>query len=128
VLYESPHRILATLQDISTVFSAQREMTLARELTKRFETVLRGSVASMIETLKTDIKQQKGEFVLLISGVRDTTPNQSLGDTKTILNTLLKHMPLKTAAKIAAELTGIPRKQIYELGVSLTGNSEPDSN
>jgi 16S rRNA (cytidine1402-2'-O)-methyltransferase len=126
VLYESPHRILATLHDISTVFSAQREITLARELTKRFETVLRGRVATLLETLEADPQQQRGEFVLLISGVKDSGAKQNLGDTKTILTTLLKHMPLKTAAKAAAELTGIPRKQIYELGVSMSGGGDSD--
>ena len=122
IVYESPHRITATLADIVSVFGSQRDMTLARELTKRYETVKRGSAAEIQAFVLNDAQQQRGEFVLIMAGVdkqeKGTHTDQNL---KAMMITLLKHMPVKTAAKVAAELTGVPRKQAYELGVQVTG-------
>jgi len=123
VLYESPHRILASLGDIVQVFGPTREMTLARELTKRFETVIRASCADVLSAVQNDAQQQRGEFVVVISGVdnRPTiTPEQA--EIAAMLRTLLKHMPLKTAAKVASELTGAPRKLVYDVGVTLNNS------
>ena len=120
VLYESPHRILASLGDIVDVFGADREMTLARELTKRYETVIRAPSGEVLKTVQDDPVQQKGEFVLIVAGKDDrkkTTPEQN--EVAALLKTLLNHMPLKTAAKVASELTGMPRKVVYDLGVAL---------
>ncbi|PID63293.1 MAG: 16S rRNA (cytidine(1402)-2'-O)-methyltransferase [Gammaproteobacteria bacterium] len=77
VLYESTHRILAALADIAAVFGPEREMCLARELTKRFETLVRGSVAEVIAALEDDPVQRKGEFVLVLSGAGSGVPEQS---------------------------------------------------
>ena len=120
VLYESPHRILASLDDIVQVFGPEREMTLARELTKRFETVIRASSEQVLRTIQQDAQQQRGEFVLVISGKNDrlaVTPEQT--EIRELLKILLKHMPIKTAAKVASELTGAPRKLVYDVGVGL---------
>jgi len=123
VLYESPHRILATLGDIVQVFGKQREMTLARELTKRFETVIRASSETVLKTVQQDDQQQRGEFVLVISGKDERSSlSPEHADITALLKTLLKHMPLKTAAKVASELTGAPRKLVYELGVGLNNS------
>jgi len=123
VLYESPHRILASLGDIRDVFGQAREIALARELTKKFETILRGSCADVLQLLHDQPQQQKGEFVLIVSGAQ----KKSLADGNAVelsatLSILLKHMPLKTAAKVVSELTGVPRKQVYELGVTMNNS------
>ncbi len=120
VLYESPHRILASLSDIVDVFGAGREICVARELTKRFETVIRATASEALETLEADAQQQKGEFVLIVAGVADKA-NISVGEVelKAMLKTLLNHMPVKTAAKVASELTGTSRKVAYDIGVAL---------
>jgi len=120
VLYESPHRILGSLGDIVQVFGQRREMTLARELTKRFETVIRASSEEILRTVQQDEQQQRGEFVLVIAGKNDRlaiTPEQT--EITALLKTLLRHMPLKTAAKVASEMTGASRKQVYDVGVGL---------
>ena len=125
VLYESPHRILASLGDIVQVFGPDREMTLARELTKRFETVIRASTEEVLRLLNQDAQQQRGEFVLVIAGKNDrlaTPPAQT--EIAALLQTLLKHMPLKTAAKVASELTGAPRKLVYDVGVGLNNRRD----
>ena len=68
VLYESPHRIADSLADLEAVFGAAREMTLARELTKRHETLLHGSIADVLERVRGDPDQRRGEFVLMVAG------------------------------------------------------------
>jgi len=126
VLYESPHRIVASLSDMVDVFGTGREMTLARELTKRFETVLRASCSDILKTVQEDAQQQKGEFVLIIAGKDDrkkVTTDQA--EVAPLLRVLLSHMPLKTAAKVASELTGVPRKLVYTIGVDLN-NGDTD--
>jgi len=122
VLYESPHRILATLADLVEVFGATREMTLARELTKRFETLVHGRVFDVHATVEADANQQRGEFVLVIAGC-DNEPS-SINDSAALdryLRTLLDHLPPKTAARCAAEYFGVTRKLAYDRALSLQG-------
>ncbi|MCL4163523.1 UNVERIFIED_CONTAM: hypothetical protein GTU68_009111, partial [Idotea baltica] len=97
VLYESPHRIMASLADIVDVFGGAREICLARELTKRFETVIRASASDVLETLENDAQQQKGEFVLVIAGAPGSKTGAEETELKAMLKTLLNHMPVKTA-------------------------------
>jgi len=68
VLYESPHRLLDTLADLAAVFGERREATLARELTKRHETLLRGALGELLERVRTDPDQRRGEIVLMVAG------------------------------------------------------------
>ncbi len=120
VLYESPHRIMAALDDIADTFGITREMTMARELTKRFETIERGSVGAIRELLQVDSQQQRGEFVLLLAGNSDSAVlSANSAQAMQTLKILMGYLPLKDAAKCAAELTDEPRKALYKLGVEL---------
>ncbi len=121
VLYESPHRITATLQDIQQSFGAGREMTMARELTKRFETIVRASVSDVSELLQRDSQQQRGEFVLILSGKTDevSAASEMQLNQEKLMSTLLTYLPLKSAAKCASEITGQPRKDLYNFGLLL---------
>ncbi len=124
VVYESPHRIMATLADIVSVFGPDCELAMARELTKRFETVFRAPAQEVLNRLHADPQQQRGEFVLIIAAAVDKPGEHS--DQKALLDTmrvLLKHMPVKTAAKVASDLINVPRKQAYAVGVSLSGDA-----
>jgi len=126
VIYESPHRIVATLADIVAVFGADREICLARELTKRFETVIRAPAAEVLNIVEDDAQQQKGEFVLMIAGAKIHSAGlEENPELQPMLRVLLNHMPVKTAAKVASELTGVARKRAYELGVQLS-NADSD--
>lgn len=123
VIYESPHRILDSLKDVATVFGESRPMTLARELTKKFETLLHGPVGDIISTLEADSNQQRGEFVLVIAGtamqddsLQDVMPAADLDKT---LSVLLEHMPVKTVARCAAELCGVTKKIAYDRALLL---------
>jgi len=112
VLYESPHRIEACLQSLQTVFGPDREMTLARELTKQFETVLHGRVSAIVEQVSKDTNQTRGEFVLMISGSSAVNTPHSV-ELDALIKTLNEHLPPKTIARCAAELLKVPRQEAY---------------
>ena len=118
VLYESPHRILDCLEDIVEVYGASREMCLARELTKRFETIVRAEAAEVLARVRADANQQRGEFVIVIGGAgpsNDEGPEGSVAlQLDATLTTLLSHLPVKTAAKVAAELFSLNKRDVYD--------------
>ncbi len=112
VFYESAHRIVESLRDLRDGFGADRRMALARELTKRFETVLDGSAAELAERVAADADQQRGEFVLVVEGVQDSAAAQ-LAEGRRLYDKLAVHLPPSQAARLAAELSGAPRKALY---------------
>ena len=122
VLYESPHRIVATLEDLQTMAGAAREITLARELTKRYESILHGSISEVLAATQADAQRQRGEFVLVVAGA-DATLSEDNASLDRLLEVLLKHLPLGTASRCAAELQGISRKQAYDRGLQLRARS-----
>ncbi|WP_417687560.1 16S rRNA (cytidine(1402)-2'-O)-methyltransferase [Pseudidiomarina sp.] len=117
VFYESPHRIVATLQDLQEVFGAERKMVLARELTKQFETYLSGSIAEVAAQVNADANQQRGEFVLMLSGAPATEQQADVQTGLRTLQLLRAHMPLKKAAACAAEIHGLRKNQLYQLAL-----------
>lgn len=116
IFYESTHRILASLDDMISVYGADREAVIAREITKTFETFMQGSLCDLKEWMLTDSNQQKGEFVVLVRGAEPVDDKVDQIDTRTahILNLLAAELPPKKAAAIASEITGIHKKQLYE--------------
>lgn len=119
VFFESTHRIIDLLNDIVAQLGATQRMAIARELTKRFETILSGQAGDLLLRLNADKDQQRGEFVVLLSFDKKIEyDDRELGKT---LNILLKELPLKQAAKLAAKLTGASRNQAYNLAVTLKG-------
>ena len=122
VFYEAPHRIQAFLDDASSIFGADRKATVARELTKKFETIRHGTLGGLIEWMNDDPEQRRGEFVVVIAGARADNPDKS--ELTATLGILLKSLSLKQSARIAAELTGGSRNEIYDLAVSLRQDDE----
>ncbi|MDR6673458.1 16S rRNA (cytidine(1402)-2'-O)-methyltransferase [Xanthomonas sp. 1678] len=112
VFYESSHRIVESLADCRAAFGDARPAVLARELTKLFETVLDGSLADLQARVEADDNQRKGEFVLIVQGAGDDADAQ-LAEGRRVYATLSEHLPPSTAAKLAAEITGAPRKALY---------------
>jgi len=112
VFYESSHRITESLADMAAVFGGERQAVLARELTKLFETVLDGDLHSLQQQVDADENQRKGEFVVMVQGAADDEQAQ-LAQGRRVYATLSEHLPPSTAAKLAAELTGAPRKALY---------------
>ncbi len=112
IFYESSHRIEDTLADAVTVIGADRLAAIGRELTKLFETVLSGTLGELHARVAADADQRKGEFVLLIQGVGDDADAKRV-EGRRVYAKLVEHLPPSTAAKLAAEITGASRKELY---------------
>lgn len=112
VFYESAHRIEAALADFVIVFGGERPAVLARELTKMFETVLDGSLAELLARVRADHNQRKGEFVVLVQGAGEDADAKVI-EGRRVYAKLSVYLPPSTAAKVAAEITGAPRKALY---------------
>jgi len=118
VLYESPHRILASLEALRSVFGPEREMTLVRELTKQFETVMHGNVARIIEQVSADSNQTRGEFVLVIAGCDDDAGEHTI-ELDALIHALKDQLPPKAVARCAAELLNVPKQEAYKRVLAL---------
>lgn len=112
VFYESSHRVEAALADLAEAFGEDRPAVLARELTKVFETVLDGSLGMLRDRVAADPDQRRGEFVLVVQGAADAAAGQ-LAEGRRLYARLSEHLPPSAAAKLAAELSGAPRKALY---------------
>jgi len=117
IFYESTHRLLDTLQDMQTIWGSDKQIVLAKELTKTWETIVNFSILDLINWLQEDSNRQKGEFVLIVEGNNKTA---DAIDPKAIntLKLLLKELPLKKAAAITAEIYGLKKNQLYQLGLT----------
>ncbi|MDX1824392.1 MAG: 16S rRNA (cytidine(1402)-2'-O)-methyltransferase [Thiohalomonadales bacterium] len=122
VFFEAPHRILATLQDMQTIFGAERKVVLARELTKRFETFLRGNLAELLHTVSADENQQKGEMVILVEGASTEAHSGINAETERVLKILLRQLSVKQAASLAAEITGVKKNLLYQFALQETSS------
>jgi len=112
VFYESSHRIEECLADMASAFGPEREAVLAREISKLFETVLAGSLGEITGQVAADPNQRKGEFVLVIAGAPEDE-NAALIEGRRLYAKLAEVMKPSQAAKIAADLSGAPRKSLY---------------
>jgi len=122
VLLESSHRIEACLNDIVDVLGPARQMVIARELTKRFETVLDGRADDVLAQVNTDPDQRKGEFVLMLAGVRlssDSSSDAVEVNVTEMLRVMLADLPVKQAAGIVAKLSGLRKNDIYEQALAI---------
>ncbi|OOG66241.1 16S rRNA (cytidine(1402)-2'-O)-methyltransferase [Rhodanobacter sp. B04] len=113
IFYESSHRVAESLADMRDVFGAEREAVLARELTKMFETVLGEPLAELAARVAADPDQQRGECVILVAG-RGEEVDAKLAEGQRIFAILREELPPAKAAKLAAAITGAPRKALYE--------------
>lgn len=112
VFYESSHRIGDTLADCVEAFGGDRPAVLARELTKLFETVLDGDLAALQARVEADPNQRKGEFVLLVQGAGEDA-DARIAEGRRVYALLAAELKPSVAAKLAAEITGAPRKALY---------------
>lgn len=120
VFYEAPHRVLESLRVMVAVFGDNREAVLARELTKRYETITDGTLGSLLATVTQDENQQRGEIVLVVAGVSQLEMDQSADfDAKRVLGILLTELSVKQSAVLTAKLTGAKKNYAYELALQL---------
>ncbi|WP_276893867.1 16S rRNA (cytidine(1402)-2'-O)-methyltransferase [Frischella perrara] len=117
VFYESTHRILDSLQDMLNVYGPEKIVVLAKELTKSWETIIHSPLKDLIEWLKADDNRRKGEFVLIVEGYDKVNEQEIDPDAIKLLNRLQQEIPLKKAAGIVAEIYGLKKNQLYQLGL-----------
>ena len=118
IFYEAPHRILECLQDMQSVFGDQRLALLARELTKTFETLKGMPLAELAAWVAADSNQQRGECVVLVAGWQAPEGDEAVSaEAMRVLNLLLAEMPLKRAAALAAEITGVRKNLLYQVAL-----------
>ena len=118
IFYEAPHRILECLQDMQLVFGDERPALLARELTKTFETLKGMPLAELAAWVAADSNQQRGECVVLVAGWQAPEGEEAVSaEAIRVLNLLLAEMPLKRAAALAAEITGVRKNLLYQVAL-----------
>ncbi len=114
VIMEAPHRIEALAQALTPL--ASRPVTICRELTKQFEEIATVAADQLVVWLAAGAQRTRGEFVLVLHPIPTAAPKE---DGQRVLQLLLAELPLKTAVKLAAEITGAPRNDLYEAALKL---------
>ncbi|HIO91760.1 MAG TPA: 16S rRNA (cytidine(1402)-2'-O)-methyltransferase [Leucothrix mucor] len=121
VYYESSHRIVHSVATMLVVFGEDKQVVLARELTKLYEQFFHGTLAELHQWLLDDAMHQKGEFVIMLAasekGGEESDSFESSIDQ--LLSILLEELPVKQTAKIAAKLTGKSKNILYKQAMSL---------
>ncbi len=112
ILYEAPHRVLECVQDLAARFGGEREIVIARELSKKFEEVARLPLAAAPAWLEAGAHRQQGEFVLVVGPGAPAAPDAEAAER--VLEVLLDALPASEAAKLAARITGAPRNALYK--------------
>ncbi|MEX0603606.1 MAG: 16S rRNA (cytidine(1402)-2'-O)-methyltransferase [Marinobacter sp.] len=121
VFYESPHRILETAAEIAAAFGADRDVVFGREMTKTFETFYAGAAGDVSSRLAADPYAVKGEFVVMVHGA-SKAPEEGVNlDVDLLLGLLTAELPVKKAARMAAELTGLSKNVLYQRALDLKG-------
>ena len=119
VFYEAPHRIVECVAALAANLGGTRRITLARELTKLFESIHSLPLAEAVAWLEADLNRQKGEFVLIVEGAPDVVVDEDDARLRDTLAVLLEELPLKQAAHLAARLTGLKKNVAYELALQM---------
>lgn len=118
IFYESPRRILDSVKILVESLGQDRRVVIAKEITKAFETFYAGRATAVLDWLEADDNHQRGEFVLMVEGIKpdsDTVSEEAM----LLLTRLMKELPLKKAAAITAEVYGLKKNALYQLGLSL---------
>ena len=124
LFYEAPHRLLESVEDMLAVFGPERPALLARELTKTFETLKGLPLAELREFIAADSNQQRGECVLLVGGWQAPEGEEAVSaESLRVLDLLLAEMPVKRAAALAAEITGVRKNLLYQAALERQGKA-----
>ena len=117
VFHEAPHRLAEALADLVAEFGAEREVVLARELSKVHETVIRAPLATLARRVDDEPDQQRGEIVLVVAGAPPASEADSTAagiEVDVLLDALLEELPPRRAAAVAARVTGLRRNDLYQ--------------
>ncbi len=119
VFYEAPHRVRETLADLAGVLGGERRICIARELTKQFEEIACMRLEAAAAWLDADAYREKGEFVLMLAGAAQAAADA--GEARRVLEVLLQELPVKQAAKLAAQISGEKKNLLYDMALELKG-------
>ncbi len=119
VFYEAPHRVLETLKDMQQIFGDEREVVIARELTKMFETVYSAPLSELVEWVRGDANQQRGEIVLMVKGADPVAAEPDAIAIDSVLKILMADLSLKQAVELTTKITGKRKNEIYQRALQL---------
>ncbi len=126
IFFEAPHRVLEAAQDLLERYGAAREIVVARELTKLYEEIARMPLAEARAWLLAEGHRQQGEFVLVIGPASPEAAGDathSLAEGERVLGILLEELAPSDAARLAARISGAPRKALYDKALRLAGKN-----
>jgi len=126
VLYEAPHRITDLAADLAADLDGARRIVLARELTKRFESIHGTTAGEIVAWLAGDANRQRGEFVVLIEAAAPADAEEVSAEALRVLGLLLEEMPVKGAAKLAAAITGAARNALYARALEMKKGAQAE--
>lgn len=128
IFYEAPHRIAAALDALGAVLGRERGLVIARELTKRFETIHRCLLGEAPAWLAADPDRARGEFVLIVAPGAAMQSGDNSDAHDRMLSTLLAELPVAQAVRLAVKLTGAPRNRLYERALALSKPTAVETN
>lgn len=123
VFYESPHRISESVADMAAMFGGERRAVICRELTKTWETIHEDALGALVDWLNANDNHRRGEFVVLVQGAAPVSGEGLDEEQLRVLKVLMRELPLKRAAAVAAELTGGKKNAFYRQGLELGGHN-----
>jgi 16S rRNA (cytidine1402-2'-O)-methyltransferase len=123
IFYEAPHRILECVTTIAEVFETEREIVLAREVSKLFEEIWRGKVGAAAEWIKADAMRSKGEYVVIVQGAAPKKEEMDV-EGERVLKILLQEVGVKAAAQLAAQITGGKKNALYQMALGMVDGDE----
>ncbi|MDF5714166.1 MAG: 16S rRNA (cytidine(1402)-2'-O)-methyltransferase [Rhizonema sp. NSF051] len=125
ILYESPHRLRDTLQDLGEILGNERQIVLARELTKLYEEFHRGSIAEVIADYGD--REPQGEYTIIVAGASPSQPQFSEAELKAELTKIVSQgVSRSQASRQLAKVTSLPRRQLYQLALAIE-TVDPDT-
>lgn len=122
ILYEAPHRILECVEDLAAIVGTEREIVIARELTKKFEEIVRLPLGAAKAWIEADAHRQQGEFVLVLGPKAPERLDDDDGEAERVLRVLLEDHSVSDAARIAARLTGGSKNTLYDRALELAAH------
>jgi len=121
IFYEAPHRLAECLADMVAELGEKRRIALAREISKTFETIRQLALGEMLAWVQRDPDQQRGESVLVLAGAPEQVGDEAWREAERVLGLLLAELPLKQAAALAADITGLKKNALYERALQIRG-------
>ncbi len=123
-IYEAPHRVRATVAELADALGGERTLVVARELTKKFETIAVIQLGHAVEWIDADPNRERGELVLLVDARERAAAQPAVTDADRLLRALIEELPPARAARVAAATTGLPRDELFGRAVQLKDSPE----